>query len=162
MRSVLIFFAVLASAADAQVNQDLVTVEVRSYNLVPGQREAFEHLVHETLPLLELHGIDVVAHGPSQHDATTYFLIRAFRSPADRLRREELFYGSEEWRNGPRDRVLSLIESFTTVVIELDRAIVAGLRHANNHEGTLGWSSPTTTSGPHTRSSRSGASRSTA
>jgi hypothetical protein len=134
MRSALVFLAVLVSATDAQVNEDPVTVEFRSYNLIPGQREAFEHLVRETLPLLALHGIDVVAYGPSLHDSTTYFLIRAFRSPAERLRLEELFYGSSEWREGPRDRVLSLIESFTTVVLELDPAAVAGLRRASNPE----------------------------
>ena len=131
MRSALVFLALLAPAAEAQGNEDVVTVELRSYELIPGQREAFGQLVRETLPLLARHGIDVVAHGPSQHDSTTYFLIRAFRNPADRLRLEEVFYGSTEWREGPRDRVLSLIESYTTVVLDLDSAGVAGLRRAN-------------------------------
>jgi hypothetical protein len=134
---------VLVSATNARGSEDRVTVEFRSYNLIPGQREAFEHLVRATLPLLALHGIDVVAYGPSQHDSTTYFLVRAFRSPAERLHLEERFYGSAEWREGPRDRVLSLIESFTTVVLELDSATVAGLRRANNPgEGGAGSAPP--------------------
>jgi hypothetical protein len=35
---------------------------------------------------------------------------------------------SAEWRQGPREPILALIESFTSVVLEMDDATVRGLR----------------------------------
>jgi hypothetical protein len=103
-------------------------VEFRSYNLKPGTRDEFHRLVIATLPLLERWKIDVVGYGPSAHDSTSYLLIRSFKSVDDRAQREASFYGSREWLEGPRERVLALIESYTTVVLPLDSATVAGLR----------------------------------
>jgi ketosteroid isomerase-like protein len=45
-----------------------------------------------------------------------------------RQKNEDAFYGSEEWIKGPRERVLADIDSYTTVVIRLDEATLAGLR----------------------------------
>jgi hypothetical protein len=104
------------------------TVELRSYNLKPGARDEFHRLVLATLPLLARWKIDVVGYGPSAHDSTSYLLIRLFRSVEDRERLEASFYGSREWLEGPRERVLALIESYTTVVLPLDSTTVAGLR----------------------------------
>jgi hypothetical protein len=103
-------------------------VELRSYNLKPGTRDEFHRLVVATLPLLERWKIDVVGYGPSAHDSTSYLLIRSFQSIEDRARSEASFYGSREWLEGPRERVHALIESYTTVVLPLDSATVAGLR----------------------------------
>ena len=103
-------------------------VELRSYNLKPGARDEFHRLVLATLPLLARWKIDVVGYGPSAHDSTSYLLIRSFRSVEDRERLEASFYGSREWHEGPRERVLALIESYTTVVLPLDGTTVAGLR----------------------------------
>ena len=72
--------------------------------------------------------VDVVAFGPSPHDEDSYYLIRAYASLADRQHSQDAFYGSDEWRNGPRESVLGKIESMTAVVLELDEAIVDGLR----------------------------------
>lgn len=103
-------------------------VEIRSYNLKPGTRAQFDRLVRETLPLLAKWKVDVVAYGPSAHDDNSYYLIRAFVSLDARQRSEDAFYGSADWRDGPRERVLALIESYTTVVVTLDAATVDGLR----------------------------------
>jgi hypothetical protein len=107
------------------------TVEIRSYNLKPGVRERFHRRVlDEALPILKRFEIDVVAFGPSAHDADSYFVVRSFLSPADRDRREDAFYSSEEWKKGPREAVLADIDSYTTVVVTLDAATVEGLRRA--------------------------------
>jgi hypothetical protein len=103
-------------------------VEIRSYNLKPGTRAEFDHQVRETLPLLAKWKVDVVAYGPSAHDDNSYYLIRAFANLDARQRSEDAFYGSADWREGPRERVLALIESYTTVVLTLDAATVDGLR----------------------------------
>ena len=38
--------------------------------------------------------------------------------------------GSAEWRDGPRDSILALIESYATIVLMLDDLVVQGLRRA--------------------------------
>jgi ketosteroid isomerase-like protein len=106
------------------------TVEIRSYNLMPGTRGRFHQLVEsDALPLLRRARIDVVSYGPSLHDADSYYLIRSFASIDDRQRTEDAFYGSAEWRDGPREAILACIENYTTVVVELDAATLDGLRN---------------------------------
>ena len=39
--------------------------------------------------------------------------------------------GSDEWRQGPREAILSLIETYTEVVLEMDEATVDGLRRVD-------------------------------
>jgi hypothetical protein len=104
-------------------------VEIRSYNLKPGTRDEFHRLVLErSMPMLERWKVDVVAFGPSPHDEDSYYLIRRYESLADRERSQDAFYGSDEWRKGPREAIVALIISDTSVVIELDEAAVQGLR----------------------------------
>jgi len=75
--------------------------------------------------------MDVVAYGPSMHDEDSWFLMRSFESVDERQKSQDAFYGSAEWRNGPRDAILRHIDSYTTVVIELDGATISGLRKMN-------------------------------
>jgi len=104
-------------------------VEIRSYNLKPGTREEFNRLFFEhALPLLQRWNVDVVANGPSLHDENSYYLIRRFDSLSHRQESENAFYGSDEWRKGPREQILALIEGYTEVVLELDEVTVQGLR----------------------------------
>jgi hypothetical protein len=104
-------------------------VEIRGYNLKPGTRDRFHQLfLREALPMLRRWKIDVVAYGPSLHDKDSYYLMRSFASVDDRARSEDAFYGSDEWRKGPREAVLADIESYTTIVVPLDEATLDGLR----------------------------------
>jgi hypothetical protein len=54
--------------------------------------------------------------------------MRAYPSLDDRQRSQDAFYGSEEWRRGPREEILSYIDSHTSVVLGLDAVTIAGLR----------------------------------
>jgi len=104
-------------------------VEIRSYNLKPGTRERFHRLfLKEALPMLHRWKVDVVAYGPSLHDETSYYLMRAFPNVAERQKSENAFYGSEEWRQGPREAILADIESYTTIVVPLDAVAIKSLR----------------------------------
>jgi len=108
-------------------------VEIRSYNLKPGTRQEFHHLFLEAaMPLLKRWNVDVVAYGPSLHDENSYYLMRRFDSLADREASEDSFYGSDEWRQGPRHAILGLIENYTEIVLELDEATVQGLRQESH------------------------------
>jgi hypothetical protein len=104
-------------------------VEIRSYTLKPGTREKFHRLVCElSLPMLKRWGVDVVAFGPSPHDEVSYYLIRAYDSLEHRQSSQDAFYGSAEWRDGPREAIVSLIDSHTSIVLEPDSPTVDGLR----------------------------------
>ena len=105
-------------------------VEIRSYNLKPGTRKQLHELfINDALPMLRHWNVDVVAFGPSPHAEDSYYLIRRYDSLAHREQSQDAFYGSEEWRQGPREPILALIENYTSVVLELDDQTVQGLRN---------------------------------
>jgi hypothetical protein len=104
-------------------------VEIRSYNLKPGTRDEFHRLfLEEAYPMLKRWNIDVVAYGPSLHDENSYYLMRCFDNLDRRDESENAFYGSDEWRQGPREAIIALIENYTEFVFELDEVTVQGLR----------------------------------
>ena len=106
-------------------------IEVRTLNLKPGSREEFHRLyVAKALPLLKRWDFDVVAYGPSLHDENTYFVIRRYDSLAQREQMEDAYYASDDWRKGPREEMLALIENYTDIVFELAEVAVQGLRKA--------------------------------
>lgn len=103
-------------------------IEIRAYNLKDGTRDEFHRLfLQEAFPMLKRWNIDVVAYGPSLHDQSSYYLIRRYDSLAQREQSEEAFYGSAEWRQGPREAIIALIENYTEIVFELDESTVQGL-----------------------------------
>jgi hypothetical protein len=111
------------------INRLIKYVEIRSYNLKDGTREEFHRLVLEkSLPMLKRWGVDVVTFGPSSHNSNSYYLIRAYESLDERQSSQDSFYGSPEWRQGPREAIISLIESDTSIVIEMDSSVVDLLR----------------------------------
>jgi NIPSNAP len=93
-------------------------VEIRTYKLLPGTGGEFHRtVVDEVMPLLERWGTKVVAFGPSLDGADLYFLLRGYESVEDLQASQDEFYGSDEWRSGPREAIVSRIESSISVVI---------------------------------------------
>jgi hypothetical protein len=104
-------------------------LEIRSYNLKPGTSERFHRrFIDESLPMLHRHKIDVVAYGVSLDAADSYFLMRGYASLEERRSSEDAFYGSDEWRHGPRDAVMADIDNYTTIVLRVDSTTLRGLR----------------------------------
>ena len=104
-------------------------LEIRSYTLKPGTRAEFHRLfMEEAMPLLARWKVDVVGYGPSLHDENSYYLMRRYDSLAQREESEDAFYSSDEWRQGPREAILALIENYTEIVLELDDVTLEGLR----------------------------------
>ena len=104
-------------------------IEIRSYTLKPCTREEFHRLfLEEAFPMLQRWNVDVVAYGPSLHDQDSYFLMRRYESLARREESEDAFYGSDEWKQGPRELIIALIENYTEIVLELEQATIDGLR----------------------------------
>ncbi|MBL8506929.1 MAG: NIPSNAP family protein [Chitinimonas sp.] len=106
-------------------------VEIRSYQLMPGSRDRFHHLVcQQSLPLMLDWGIDVLDFGPSLHDGDGYFLIRAFRDLAKLEADQAAFYASTAWRNGPREAIVSLIASDSDIVMAMNHDRIEALRNS--------------------------------
>ncbi len=104
-------------------------IEIRSYQLKPGAGSEFHAAVETTaLPILREWGTDVVAYGASEHAPDTYYLIRAYKDLDDLNRRQDAFYGSEEWRNGPREAIVSRIESYLSTVLWMSPEAIEDLR----------------------------------
>src|SRR6267142_4863695 len=71
-------------------------VEIRSYNLKPGRCDRFHRtFLTAALPMLERWKVDVVAYGPSLHDADSYYLMRAYPRVEPRQRRRSEEHTSE-------------------------------------------------------------------
>lgn len=103
-------------------------LDLRTYRLVPGGRDAFDRIFcEEALPMLRRAGIHVVGYGPSLEDTDHYFLARAFRTRAQRDEQLAAFYGSDEWRQNYEGTVTELIESYHTVVVPLTPSIAEAL-----------------------------------
>lgn len=106
-------------------------VEIRAYKLKPRAAQAFHAaVVSSAMPMLARWGTDVVAFGPG-HEPDTYFLVRAYDDLADLNTRQDAFYGSDEWRNGPREAIVSHIESYASTLLHLSSESVEDLRRSN-------------------------------
>ena len=55
-------------------------------------------------------------------------MIRRFDSLTQREEMEDAYYSSDDWRQGPREAILALMENYTDIVFELDEVTVQGLR----------------------------------
>ena len=84
-------------------------LEIRTYRLKPGTIDAFHNVVHtKAVPMLLAKGMDVVAHGRSDHEEETYFLMRSYASRGALEREQADFYGAEDWNLGPRSALVDL------------------------------------------------------
>jgi len=108
---------------------DLVTVEFRSYTLKPGRAAEFDLLMRtQALPMLQRWGFDVVAQGLSIDGDDRAYLVRSYRDLTHREVSEDIFEGSTEWLDGPREAILDCIADHACVVLELPAGSVDALR----------------------------------
>jgi hypothetical protein len=111
------------------MTQTLVTVEIRTYTLKPGRAGEFDRLMRtQAVPMLQRWGFDVVAQGLSADGDDRGYLVRAYRDLTHREASEDIFYGSTEWLDGPREAILDCIEDYGSVVLELPAGAVDALR----------------------------------
>jgi NIPSNAP len=100
------------------VDENGPVLDIRTYRLVPGARDEFDRIFREhARPMLERHGIDVVAAGLSLLGDDLFTLVRSFDSREQRREQLEGFYGSDEWLENYDAAVMALIEAYHTVVI---------------------------------------------
>lgn len=107
-------------------------LEIRTYRLRTGTTDAFHQVfLDQARPLLREFGIDVVRGTPSERNEEneeSYVLVRAFDSLEQRDEQEIGFYGSDAWKTGPQQPVVSKVESYHTVVLTVPESVIEGLR----------------------------------
>jgi Domain of unknown function (DUF4440)/NIPSNAP len=116
--------AAVPSNAITGIGPGTPVIEIRSYTLKPGTRDAFHKLCDEqSLPLAMRWGFNILGYGPSLQEDSSYYLIRAYKSLEERQKQEDAFYGSDEWKKGPREAIVSKIIYYTTVILPADSII---------------------------------------
>lgn len=107
-------------------------VEIRAYRLKPGTRDDFHAAATDkALPMVRDYGMDVVAHGPTPGHEDGYFLVRSFADLAQRDAQEADFYGSRAWHEGPREALVSRIDTYVDTLLWLSPEAIADLRAGN-------------------------------
>jgi hypothetical protein len=96
-------------------------IEILTLDIKPGRRDEFhKRYVTNSVPLLKKWNFNLVAYGPSLHDANSYYVIRAFKSLEDRQVSEDAFYNSTHWKQGPRNAILELVDHFSYAVVSAE------------------------------------------
>jgi len=104
-------------------------IEILSLKLKPGSRHIFDQLYKElSVPMLRRWNVDLLAFGPSQDAEDSYLVVRRYKDAADRQQSQDAFYNSEEWKQGPREQIMALIENYTAVVIPSNEMLIEGFR----------------------------------
>jgi hypothetical protein len=136
MRKFLPLFSPILLLATAFTHAQQV-VEIRSYTLKPGTRDAFHELVlNRSIPMLDRWKIRYLGYGPSLQEDSSYYLIRTYPSLESRQASEDAFYASAEWKKGPREAIVSRILYYTTVILPADtiRAWAARISQPSEQE----------------------------
>ena len=95
--------------------------EISTYKLKQGARAQFDDLVRQqSWPMLQKHGVVVLAFGPSVDEEDAYLLVRGYRDRVHRDEEQADFYGSDDWLRGPRAAIVALIEEQISVFVSLD------------------------------------------
>jgi hypothetical protein len=103
----------VASSAASQEVFEILTLDIK-----PGRRDEFHNVyTSQSVPLLKKWNFNLVAYGPSLHDANSYYVIRRFKNLDDRQKSEDAFYSSDEWKSGPRDAIMGLVDHFAYAVV---------------------------------------------
>jgi hypothetical protein len=103
----------MASPAASQEIFEILTLDIK-----PGRRNEFHNVyVTQSVPLLKKWNFNLVAYGPSLHDVNSYYVIRRFKNLEDREKSEDAFYSSDDWKSGPRDAIMGLVEHFAYAVV---------------------------------------------
>lgn len=107
-------------------------LEIRTYRLKPGTIDEFVRVMREeSVPLLEQAGVHVLDCGASLVSESGHeeaYLIRAFDSLESHEAQEDSFYASDAWRLGPREAIVSRIDSYHTIVIETSAQAIKALQ----------------------------------
>jgi len=112
-------------------DRSALLVEIRTYRLKPGHADRFVAAMAAALPMVRASGMDVVAFVRSEHEHESFCLIRAYADQAQLSAQQEAFYGSDAWRQGPRQTLVDCLEDYLNTLLWLSPRSVEDLRSRN-------------------------------
>lgn len=93
--------------------------ELRIYKLKSDTSIRFENVfLEQSLPLMKRWNVNIIDFGFSLIDKDSFYLIRNYESLEHRKKSQDIFYGSDEWINGPEKEIMSCIETYNITVID--------------------------------------------
>ena len=97
----------------------IVIIEMRTYHVKPGLRDEFLRLLGSTMvPAQVAGGIKVLGPFPSIDDPDTFFFMRGFPDRSSHETMKATFHNGALWKNGLRDRLLAMLDTYDVVVVE--------------------------------------------
>ena len=88
-------------------------------------------MTEQALPMVRASGMEVVAYGRSQHEEETYFLARAYDDQAQLVAQQDAFYNSSAWRTGPREALVSCLDTYLNTLVWLSQASIDDMKRLN-------------------------------
>jgi hypothetical protein len=93
---------------------------------------AFHEAVHtKSVPMLKARAMDVVAYGTSDYEEETYFLARSYASREALEQEQSAFYGSEDWKQGPRREIVDCIDTYLNTLLWISEDGIESMRQHN-------------------------------
>ncbi len=103
-------------------------VEMRTYRLKPGKREAFMEILRtRSAPEHDKIGMPIVGPWPSIEDPDVCFFMRFFPSLALRDSMKEQFYEGPLWKNELEAIAMPIIYEYDVVLIEDENDVLKTL-----------------------------------
>ena len=94
-------------------------VEVRSYRIKPGQREAFINFFEtRAVPAQHAHGMKIVGPLLDLENPNKFVFLRSFPSLEARDRMKDAFYEGELWKNELEAIAMPMIDSYDVILCE--------------------------------------------
>ncbi len=91
--------------------------EIRVYKLKENSAAHFYKVfMEQSLPMMKRWEINIVDFGFSLIDDHSFYLIRNYESLDQRKESQDAFYGSDEWKNGPENEIMSCIDTYNTLI----------------------------------------------
>jgi len=100
-------------------------VEVRSYRVKPGKRDAFiEFFETRAVPALRSHGMKILGPLLDIENPNKFVFLRSFPSLEERERMKNDFYQSELWKNELESIAMPMLDSYDVILCETSKGYV--------------------------------------
>jgi hypothetical protein len=92
-------------------------VEVRTYKIKTGQRDAFINFFQtRAVPALQSHGMMILGPLLDLEDPDVFIFLRAFPSLEERERMKSAFYDGPDWKNELEGIAMPMLESYSVAL----------------------------------------------
>ena len=103
----------------------VMIVEVRSYRVKPGKRDAFiEFFETRAVPALRSHGMKILGPLLDIENPNKFVFLRSFPSLEERERMKNDFYQSELWKNELKSIAMPILDSYDVILCETSKGYV--------------------------------------